>query len=96
MTLQPGIPVTRRVNIERLMQGLHDRLYRIQMQPTGCRWWYGKAAEIVGEDERVPLDMVRSLKPPLMLESLDEVELRISEGKMDVGFLPSQPQSFRW
>ena len=79
VTLKPGEPVIREVEIEALVNGLENGQYKIRMQPRGCRWWHGevKVEEEEG-DGRVPAHLC----PPLMLESQDEVELRIRDGKM--------------
>lgn len=90
MTLQPGAPVTRKIDIGALLDKLVDGQYKIRMQPKGCRWWPGEMVvegKEEGEAGRVPAHLCRTLVPPLMLELLQqdevEVELRIREGKVD-------------
>ncbi len=80
MTLKPGAPVIRELDIGALVDGLPDGQYKIRMQAKGCRWWPGKEG---GEDGRVPAHLCGAIIPPLMLESQDEVELRIRNGKVD-------------
>ena len=70
LTLKPGDPVIRNVDISALLNGLADGHYQIRMHPTGC-WWCYK-----GEKKT-------ALIPPLMLESQDEVELSIQDGKVN-------------
>ena len=83
VTLKPGAPVVRKVDIGALVDGLTDGQYKIRMQPRGCRWWHGEIGKEVGEDGRVPAHLCETIIPPLMIESQDEVELRIRDGKVD-------------
>lgn len=83
MTLKPGALVVRKVEIEALVDGLVDGQYKIRMQSKGCRWWYGEVGKEEGEDGRVPAHLCGIINPPLMLESQDEVEIRIRDGKVD-------------
>ena len=79
VTLKPGEPVVREVEIEALVDGLENGQYKITMQPRGCRWWHGEVKmEEDGGDGSVPAHLC----PPLMFESQDEVELRIRDGKI--------------
>ena len=81
--LKPGAPVIRRVDIGSLVDGLADGQYMIRMQSRGCRWWPGEVGKEEGEDGRVPAHLGGTIIPPLMLESQDEVELRIRDGKVE-------------
>ena len=83
MTLKPGAPVIRKVDIGALVDGLVDGQYRVRMQSRGCRWWHGEVGKEDSEDGRVPAHLCRIITSPLMLESQDEVELRIRDGKVD-------------
>ena len=80
VTLKPGAPVIRRVDIGALVDGLVDGQYKIRMQSRGCRWWHGEMGKEEGEDGMVPAHLCRIITCPLMLESQDEVELRIRDG----------------
>lgn len=53
------------------------------MQSKGCRWWHGEVPKEQCEDGRVPAHLCGIAIPPVMLESQDEVELRIRDGKVD-------------
>lgn len=68
VTLKPAEPVIRKIDIGTLVDGLADGQYRIRMQPRGCRWWY---------EEK------EAYTPPLMLESQDEVDFSIKDGKVN-------------
>ena len=81
--LKPGAPVIRKIDIGALVDGLVDGQYKIRMQSKGCRWWHGEVGKEEGEDGRVPAHLCGTIIPPLMLETQDEVELRIRDGKVD-------------
>ncbi|MCJ1423072.1 hypothetical protein MMC29_000953 [Sticta canariensis] len=83
VTLKPGASVVRKIDIGSLVDGLEDGQYKIRMQSRGCRWWHGEAGKEQGGDGRVPAHLCEIIVPPLMLESQDEVELRIRDGKID-------------
>ena len=81
--LKPGAPVIRKLDIGALVGGLQDGQYKIRMQPRGCRWWLGEIGNEEGEEGRVPAHLCKTVSSPLMLESHDEVELCIRDGKVD-------------
>ena len=83
VTLKPGAPIFRKIDIGALVEGLEDGQYKIRMQSKGCRWWHGGIGQEAGEDGRVPAHLCGFIVPPLMLESQDEIELRIRDGKVD-------------
>lgn len=83
VTLKPGALVNRKIDIGALVDGLVDGQYNICMQANGCRWWHGDVGNEVGEYEMVPAHLCGIIIPPLMLESQDEVELHIRDGKLD-------------
>jgi hypothetical protein len=82
VTLEPGIPVTRIVDIGLRVKFLKDGQYKIRMHPTGCRWWQGKIEKEEGGNERVPVRLCKPWIVPLMLETEDEVEVRVKDGKV--------------
>ena len=83
LTLRPGAPVARKIDIGALGNGLLDGRYRVQMQTKGCRWWWQRVIE---EDEiddgRISKHLYGTLIPPLILESRDELELSTRDGKV--------------
>ncbi len=81
--LKPGEPVSRKIDIGALVDRLVDGHYKIRMRSRGCRWWHGEVGKEDGEDGRVPAHLGGTIIPPLMLESQDEVELHIRDGKVD-------------
>ena len=82
VTLKPGVPLIRKFDIRPLVDGLVDGQYKIRLQSRGCRWWHGEIGKEEGEDGRVPAHLCRIITSPLMLESQDEVELRVRDGKV--------------
>lgn len=83
VTMKPGESIDRRIDIGALLNGLEDGQYRIRIQPRGCRWWHGELGRSEAEDGKIPAHLFEDMMPPLMLESQDEVELRIRGGKVD-------------
>lgn len=83
VTLKPGAPIIRTIDIGALVDGLADGQYKIRMQSRGCRWWHGEVGREEGEDGRLPAHLCEIINSPLMLESQDEVELSIKDGKVD-------------
>ena len=83
VVLKPGIPIIRNIDIGMLVNRLEDGLYKIRMRPRGCRWWLGEVEKEQDGSGRLPSNLWESFLPPLILESRDEVELRIKNGKVD-------------
>lgn len=81
--LKPGAPAFRKMDIGPLVDGLEDGQYKIRMESRGCGWWQGEVGKEEGEDGRVSTHLCEMIIFPLMLESQDEVELRIRDGKVD-------------
>lgn len=84
VALKPGAPVVRKVNIGGLVDGLEDGQYKIRMGSKGCRWWHGEVEAEEGDAGKVPAHLCKGWVPPLMLESTDEVDVCIREGKVDL------------
>ena len=78
--LKPGTPLVREVDITKLLDGLEDGEYKVRIQPKGCRWWHGKVE--TGDDGKVPASLCKVLVPPLMLESMDELCIRVKDRKI--------------
>ena len=86
ITLKPRAPIIRKIDIGVLVGGLQDGQYKVRMQPRGCRWWSGEIKKEEGEEGRVPAHLCRTTGSPLMLESQDQVELCIKDGKVEQAF----------
>ncbi|KAI4143607.1 MAG: hypothetical protein L6R39_004507 [Caloplaca ligustica] len=82
LMMKPGAPVIREIDIGALVDGLVDGQYKIRMQPKGCRWWHGDVVEAEGEDGTVPAYLCGIINLPLLLESQDEVEILMKDGKI--------------
>ena len=83
VTLKPRALIARKIDIGALVHGLEDGQYKIRMQSKGCRWWHGEVGKEEGEDGRVPAHLCEIVMPRLMLQSQDEIELSIRNGKVD-------------
>jgi hypothetical protein len=83
VTLKLGAPVIRKFDIGALVNGLEDGQYKILMRSKCCRWWPGEVEAEEGGAGKVPAHLCRAWVPPLMLESTDEVEICIREGKVE-------------
>ncbi|KAL8856961.1 MAG: hypothetical protein Q9178_006456 [Gyalolechia marmorata] len=64
VTLKPGVPAVRKIDIGTLVHGLVDGQYKIRMQSRGCRWWNGEVGEKEAEDWRMPAHLCRSIVSP--------------------------------
>jgi hypothetical protein len=85
VTLRPGVPITRVIDIGLRVKWLKDGQYKIRMHLSCCRWWSGQLPKEDGEDgedERVPARLYKGWSIPLMLETEDEVEVRVKDGKV--------------
>jgi len=68
-----------------MIEKLEDREYKIRMLPKGCRWWSGDIKEHDHDpDERIPSELGGDEMPPVMLETEDEVGVRVRDGKVEV------------
>ena len=83
VTMKPGESIDRRIDIGALLNGLQDGEYSIRLEPRGCRWWRGELGKSENEDGTIPAHLCEDMMPPLILESQDEVKLRIRGGKVD-------------
>lgn len=81
VTLKPGEPIIRRVDISEVTIGLPDGTYGLRMEPRGMWWCLGNCEGFAVEDgERVPQRLFTSMIPPLMLECEDVVEVQVQNG----------------
>ncbi|KAI1812525.1 hypothetical protein GGS20DRAFT_557793 [Poronia punctata] len=82
VTLMPGEPHTRRVDVDSLIAGLPDGSYHVRMVPRGMWWCVGTSKEMADEgNDRVPQHLYSTRTPPLMLETDDFVEVVIHNGR---------------
>jgi len=82
VTLEPGEPLVRRVDIAKILIGLPDGRYSVRLQSRGAWWCAGTVEEMTDEgDVRVPHRHYKTMIPPLQLQSADVVDLRVEGGK---------------
>ncbi|KAL1794236.1 hypothetical protein ACET3X_007657 [Alternaria dauci] len=83
--LEPQIPVINVVDLSSKIEGLEDGRYKIRMHPKGCRWWRDVLKKEGGEGEKVPARLWKGWTVPIMLDSDDELDITIKDGKVDEG-----------
>lgn len=83
VTLKPGVPVIRKIDIGALVKGLVDGLYKIWMQSRVCWWWHGEFGMEKSTDGRVQGYSCGIIHSSLMLELQNEVTLCIRDEKID-------------
>lgn len=84
VTLKPGEPLAKSVDISTLFDGLPDGTYNLRMEPRGMWWCPGSREDFAarGED-RVPRDLYQTLIPPVVLECDENtVEVHMDNGCM--------------
>ncbi|KAF4999577.1 hypothetical protein FGRMN_2325 [Fusarium graminum] len=78
MTLRPGDPLLRRIDVSSLLLDLPGGEYGLRMEPRGTWWCDGDGEEFgVKAEDRVPHDLFSTLIPPLMLKSEDVVKAKV-------------------
>jgi hypothetical protein len=81
LTLKPGVPFTKRIDVGSAFNGLPNGKYVIKMKPQGLWWCIGDVEDFKKDrEERVPRRLFGATVPPLALETEDAVELRIEHG----------------
>ena len=82
VTLKPGEPLVKRIDITKTLLKFPDGRYSIRIPPQSAWWCYGTVAQISDEgDNRVPKRLYKTSIPPLTLEVENEVTLQIKGGK---------------
>lgn len=83
VTLEPGKPLEKRVDVGARLSGLPDGQYGVRLEPRGMWWCLGSCEDFArsGED-RVPRELFNTTIPPLMLASEDMVTLSIQNGRV--------------
>ncbi|KAF5673865.1 hypothetical protein FHETE_3252 [Fusarium heterosporum] len=78
MTLRPGDPLLRRIDVSNILSDLPDGEYGLRMEPRGMWWCNGDREDFGAEaEDRVPHDIFSTLIPPLMLKSEDIVKVQV-------------------
>ena len=83
VTLKPGEPLVKCLEIGRVLAKLPDGEYKVSLQTQGVWWCFGSLAEISDEgDDRVPQRHYNTTIPPSPLGSEDVVDLQVESGKL--------------
>lgn len=81
VTLKPGEPLVRHVDVSELLSDLADGTYGLWMEPRGTWWCECDRHDFsVGDDERLPHEIFQTMIPPLVLECSDTVEVHVKNG----------------
>ena len=86
MTLKPGEPLVKRIDITKKLLKFPDGRYTIRTPPQKAWWCYGTVEEIpIDGDGRVQKRFYMDNTPPLILEAENEVTFRVEGGKCVMG-----------
>jgi len=80
--LQPGVAVSREIEADTLWRGLRDGRYLIRLKPKGCWWHPGDIKSRPDDEGKVPKHFNTPHQTPVVLESKDEVEFEMRNGKI--------------
>lgn len=81
MILQPGVANSREIDLDAFVRELDDGRYVIRLKPKGCWWHFGKIESEPDDDGKVPKRLMTAKQTPAVLESNDEVEFSLTDGK---------------
>lgn len=81
VVLKPGVTLSRELDLGALVRGLDDGRYLIRLKPKGCWWHFGKIDSEPDDDGKVPKRFRAGHQTPIVLESNDEVEFEMRDGK---------------
>ncbi|CAD0098609.1 unnamed protein product [Aureobasidium mustum] len=85
LTLEPGQPLLRRIDIGALISGLDDGFYTIRLREESMWWCMGGKEDICDmndEGGRVRKESFNRDVPPLVLNSADTVEVEVANGQL--------------
>jgi hypothetical protein len=80
--LHPGVAVTGELEVDTLWRGLKDGRYLIRLKPKGCWWHPGDIKSRPDDEGKVPKHFNTPHQTPIVLESKDEVEFEMRNGKI--------------
>jgi hypothetical protein len=90
VTLQPGRPLVRRVDVASKLAGLPDGRYSISLHARDTWWFQGTVEDAVDEgDKRVARRLYCSKVPPVRLQCEQAIEVQLRDG----GMLPEIEQT---
>ena len=82
LVLEPGIEVSRDIQLDGFWRGLNDGRYLIRLKPKGCWWHLGDITSEPGDEGKVPKHLMVPKQTPVVLESNDEVRFDVVDGKI--------------
>lgn len=80
--LRPGVAVSREIQLDRWVRGLDDGRYLIRLMPKGCWWHFGDIKGDPDHDGKISKRYVVAKQTPVVLESRDEVEFQLIDGRI--------------
>lgn len=80
--LRPGVAVSREIQLDRWVRGLDDGRYLIRLLPKGCWWHFGDIKGDPDHDGKISKRYVVAKQTPVVLESRDEVEFQLIDGRI--------------
>lgn len=83
VTLKPGEPLVRLVDISRVLVNLPDGKYGLQLEPRGLWWCAGSLDDFATEDDRVPKYLFQKQIPPAIIACESMVEVSIENGQLN-------------
>lgn len=81
VVLKPGVTLSSELDLGALVRGLDDGRYIIRLKPKGCWWHFGEIESEPEDDGKVPTRFRAGHQTPIVLESNDEVEFEMRDGK---------------
>lgn len=82
VVLNPGVALSREVELDALVRGLDDGKYFIRLKPKGCWWHFGEIESEPDDNGKVPKRFRVAHQTPVVLESADKVEFAMRDGKI--------------
>lgn len=83
ITLMPGKPFVRRVDISEKVSTLSNGEYKMWLRPNGVWWCLGTVEQIVDEgDARVSRRVYKTTVPPVELNCDEAITFRVMDGRM--------------
>lgn len=82
VVLTPSLAISREIQLDKLVHGLADGRYLIRLTPKGCWWHSGDVKSEPDHDGKVSKRCTIATQTPVVLESDDEVEFELIDGKI--------------
>jgi hypothetical protein len=82
LVLRPGIVASRDIQLDKWVRGLDNGRYLIRLMPKGCWWHFGDVTIEPNLDGKVSKPCIVARQTPIVLESDDEVEFEMVDGRI--------------